>query len=115
MHFTDTRENKIFHDHLLSVNPNELSKLTKVAPLIKLSLGSLDKFCNSKERENLLLIRKGVVATENITKGQIIEAKHLIYARPANHIDSSQLKMLIGKKSIKNILKGEMLKFNMFN
>ena len=115
VHFTDTRENKIFHDHFLSLNPNELSELTKVAPLIKLSLGSLDKFCNNKEKENLLLIRKGVVAAENIIKGQIIEAKHLMYARPANYIDSSQLKMLIGKKSIKNILKGETLQFNMFN
>jgi len=115
VHFTDTRENKIFHDHLLSVNPSELSELTKVASLVKLSLGSVDKFCNSKERENLLLIRKGVVAAKDIKIGKIIEAKDLMYARPASDIDSSQLKTLIGKKILKNITKGEKLNFNMFN
>ena len=115
VHFTDTREDKIFHDHLLSVNPSELSELTKTLPLIKQCLGKDDKFCNHNEAKNLLAIRKGLVAARDIRIGKVIEINDLMYARPATEIDSSQINKLIGKKSTKNITQGKILSFDMFN
>lgn len=113
VHFTDSRENKIFHDHLLSLNPKELLELTKNAPLIKMSFGEHDKFCNQAEKNILLAIRKGIVAANHIEAGQIIEIKDIMYARPSTFISSNAFKKLIGKKSLYNIEKGATIKFNM--
>ncbi len=113
VHFTDSRENKVFHDHFLSLNPKELSELTKTAPLIKKSMGKYDKFCNEEEKDNLSAIRKGIIAANNIKAGQIIESKNIMYARPSKFIPASDFKKLLGQKAIKNIKKGTSIKLDM--
>lgn len=114
VHFTDSRENKKFHDHHLSLIPEELKELSISVSSIKKSLGTYDKFCSKIEENNLLGLRKGIIAAHNIIKGKIIERTDLMYARPANNIDSSKINTLIGKKSTCDIKKGQSITYIMF-
>ena len=112
VHFTDSRDDKIFHDHHLSLVPSELKELSISASNIKKSLGSYDKFCSEPEKNNLLALRKGIIAAHDIPKGQVIEKKDLMYARPSNEIDSSKILTLLGKKPKCNIERGQLINYN---
>ena len=113
VHFTDSRDNKIFHDHHLSLIPEELKELSMSAASIKKSLGSYHKVCSVLEKNNLLALRKGIIAARNIKKGKIIEKDDLMYARPSNDIDSSKIMTLLEKKSICNIESGQLISYKM--
>ena len=54
-----------------------------------------------------------IIKKSNI-KGKIIERTDLMYARPANNIDSSKINTLIGKKSTCDIKKGQSITYIMF-
>ena len=106
VHFTDSRENKIFHDHALSLNPSELKDIVNISKKIKLSLGEYKKVCLDIEKDSLLLIRKGLIAAKEIKAGKIIDKEDLMYARPASDFDSNKLLSLIGKVCSSDIEKG---------
>ena len=106
VHFTDSRENKIFHDHALSLNPSELKDIVDSSKKIKLSLGEYKKVCLDIEKDNILLIRKGLVAGKEIKAGKIIDKEDLMYARPATEFNSGELLSLIGKVCSSDIEKG---------
>jgi len=113
VHFTDSRENKTFHDHHLSLVPAELKELSMSVFNIKKSLGTYNKFCSRIEKNNLLALRKGVIAAYDIRKGKIIEKPDLMYARPSNNIDSGKISTLIGKKLTCDIKSGQSINFKM--
>lgn len=114
VHFTDSREGKVFHDHHLSLVPKELAELSSSVPNIKKSLGVYGKFCLKIEKENLLSLRKGIVASKNMAKGKIIEEEDLLYARPSIDLDYSKLFSLLGKEIVCDIEKGERISEAMF-
>ncbi len=59
--------------------------------------------------------RRSLVADADIPKGTVIEAKHLTWKRPASGISPKEIKVLIGKKAVRDIEFDEVLKWEMFS
>ena len=110
VHFTDRKTGRDFHDHALSFEPQELTHLIKSANLIKKSLGSLGKFVQPCEQDLVLLVRKGIVAANDLRAGQVLGEDDLIYARPSTEFSSAELKDLIGKTLKQDIASGHLIK-----
>ncbi len=113
-HFTDTRKNKSFRDHKVSLNLLETKELIEDLKRIKDMLGSGEKKPTKNEikSKHIYSFRRGVFLNKNISKGQVIEEKDLISLRPNVGIDARLYSKVIGKKAKRNILKLEKLFFN---
>lgn len=113
-HFTDTRKNKSFRDHKVSLNLLETKELIEDLKRIKDMLGSGEKKPTKNEikSKHIYSFRRGVFLNKNISKGQVIEEKDLISLRPNVGIDARLYSKVIGKKAKRNILKLEKLFLN---
>lgn len=106
MHFTDQKQNREFRDHALSFDFEDLKTFVKLSKEIRLSVGAYEKKVQSCESQQVLLMRKGIVATKNLKAGDILRHEDLMYARPATEFHASDLSTLIGKKINQDIQSG---------
>lgn len=106
-HFTDTRKNKIFRDHKVSLTPNETVDLIKDLKKINELQGSgVKKPTKSEVKSNhIISFRRGVFLNKDYMKGQKILEKDLVFLRPNVGLDSRNYKKIIGKKVKINIKK----------
>ena len=58
------------------------------------------------EKDNLKLIRKGLIASKDLDINHEITEDDIAYARPANFFSSSEKSLIIGKKTKTIIKKG---------
>ena len=69
-HFTLSRNMK-GPDHKASLEPNELKFMVKAIRNISLALGSSQKKPTKSEKKNIKVVRKSLVAAEDINRGEI--------------------------------------------
>ena len=99
-------------DHKISLNPKEMKNfIDKIRDTEKL-LGSYKKKPTKDELEMRKYARRGVVAKKNINKGEKISLKNIAFKRPSTFIPAENVKLIIGKKTIKKILSDTPIKFN---
>lgn len=108
-HFTDNKKRK-FRDHHLSLNLNELKKLRRNADMIKNMLGEYNKKPNFFEKKNKVIFEKGLIASQNILKGESIKKKKIGYARSAYHFHCNDIKKILNKKAKYLIKEGSLIK-----
>ena len=98
------------NDHYHSCTPNSLSKALDSLDRIKILLG---KEIQELPIEQELPARKGarrsLYLTGNISSGEILKGDDLIELRPFNGICASRINEVIGKKLIKDLIKGDAL------
>ena len=84
VHFTDSRENKVFRDHKVSLTQKELLNFVKYIKQVKILKGSpLKKPTNSEIKNNhIFSFRRGVFLNKNLNSNQIVNEKDLISLRP---------------------------------
>jgi len=113
-HFTDTRKNKTFRDHKVSLDLNETKDLISDIKRITDLLGTNLKKPTSSEikSKHVTSFRRGVFLNKDLKKGTQIKANDLIYLRPNVGTDVRHYKKIIGKKIKKNIKKLEKLIIN---
>lgn len=109
VHFTDQKEGREFRDHSLSFDSLDLKNFIKIANEIRQSLGSYNKEIQPSEKENINIIRKGIIAADDIKEGEILSAEKLMYSRPATEFTSLDLPKIIGKKVNRTILRGHLI------
>jgi N,N'-diacetyllegionaminate synthase len=114
VHFTDNKKNKSIRDHALSFDFNDLKHIAEYKNNIKKISGYINKKIQKSEKANIPIIRKGIVASNNIKKLKIIEPFDLQFARPANNFSYEEAYKLIGKKIKFNKKKGEVIQRNDF-
>ena len=100
-HFTLNKELE-GPDHKSSLNPKELKQMIKLIRVFEKSVGKYQKSISKSESQNLLFIRKSIVAKKKIIKGEKFSKKNLTCKRPGNGISPMLWERLIGKKSKKN-------------
>ena len=100
-HFTLDKELK-GPDHKSSLSPKELKQMIKLIRVFEKSVGKYQKTISKSEAQNLLFIRKSIVARKKIKKGEKFSKKNLTCKRPGNGISPMFWEKLIGKKSKKN-------------
>ena len=110
-HFTDTRKNKNFRDHKVSLTLSETKELIIDLKRIKSFLGTKNKKPTLSEvkSKHTISFRRGVYLNKDLEKGKVIKESDLVYLRPNVGIDARNYKSIIGKKVKKRINKLEKL------
>lgn len=103
-HFTD---DNLRHgpDHKFSMNPKNWNKMIVESRNLENALGNGSKVIEKNEKETSLIQRRGVYASRNLRKGEILKRNMTICLRPkpANSISPFEIDKFIGKTLIKNI------------
>ena len=113
-HFTDTRKNKIFRDHWVSLTHDETLELGKDLKRISCFLGTETKKPTVSEikSNNIHTMRRAVYLSKDLNKGETIKENDLVYLRPNAGMDTKNFKKIIGKRARKNIKKLEKIIIN---
>jgi N,N'-diacetyllegionaminate synthase len=104
-HFTDSRKNKKFRDHKISLTPEETVDLIKDINRIKKLMGNYQKKPTKNEVKSghLSSFRRAVYLNKDLKAGEIIREKDLVFLRPNHGVDARNYKKIIGKKIKKKI------------
>ena len=99
-------------DHKFSMDPTSWKEMILRSRELEQSLGVCEK--NRKKRNtNSYRSEKSYKSKNNISKGQIITKSNIISLRPCpkNGIEPFEEKKILGKKIKKNIVKGDLIKW----
>lgn len=108
-HFTLSKKLK-GPDHKASLEPGELIKMISFIRDTENMLGSKNKIITKSEQKTKLLVRKSLVASKNINKGEIFSYKNITTKRPGKGISPFGIEKILGKKSFKNYKKDQFIK-----
>jgi N,N'-diacetyllegionaminate synthase len=97
-------------DHKASLEPDELMAMITAIRDVKKILGSYEKRPTKSEKTIMKLVRKSIIANQDIKKGSILNKNMFIIKRPGTGMPPEKLESLIGKKAIREIKKDEMIK-----
>lgn len=111
-HFTLDKEMK-GPDHKASLEPDELKDMVNEIRHIEKGLGDGIKKPTENEEKIKKIARKSVVADDNISEGTELNENMLVIKRPGNGIPPKHLKKLIGKKTVREIGKDELISWDM--
>ena len=100
-HYTLSR-NMEGPDHKASLEPSELKQMVESIRNIELALGDGVKQAQASEIENKKIVRKYIVAKEEIKKGDVFSAKNLTTLRTDEGLSASLWNNIIGLKSSKD-------------
>lgn len=107
-HFT-LDKNSQGPDHLASLEPHELKSMIDSVRNIEDAMGNGIKSPSDKEKKNMLVARKSIVASKDIMKNEIFTTENLTTKRPGTGISPMKLEKVIGKTAIKNFSKDEII------
>lgn len=97
-HFTLDR-NMAGPDHKASLEPREFKKMVEAIRNVEKALGNGIKRPMPSELKNRVLVRKSIVASRNVKKGQAFSGKNITTKRPASGMNPMQWDIVIGKKA----------------
>jgi N,N'-diacetyllegionaminate synthase len=106
VHFTDKKTDRDFHDHALSFEPQELKAFIESAGLIRSALGSYNKTVQPCEVDLVPIVRKGLVAANDLPSGHVITRDDLMYCRPSIPFSSADVDVVVGKTLNDDVPKG---------
>ncbi len=89
-------------DHKASIEFNDLKKMVNSIRNIEKALGSTKKEVTSSEIANISIVRKSIVASKDIKKGELFSEDNLTTKRPGTGISPMKWDDLIGKPANRN-------------
>ena len=109
-HFTLNRNLK-GPDHKASLEPEELKNMVIAIRNIEEAIsGDGIKKPSNSEKKNITIARKSIHLKKSIKAGERITENHLIPLRPGNGISPMKWNECVGKKAIRDIPEGTMIK-----
>ena len=108
-HFTLDR-NLPGPDHAASLEPEELKSMVKAIRNIERALGDGIKQPSESEIKNIPIVRKSIVASIKIRKGEFFSRKNLTVKRPGTGISPMEWDEVMGKVSIQDFNCDELIK-----
>lgn len=108
-HFTINRNLK-GPDHKASLMPIELKQMVDKIRKVEISLGSYEKKPTLREKKNMSIARKSIVASKNIKKGDIFSIFNITCKRPGTGLSPMLIPKLLGKVSKKNYKRDQLIK-----
>ncbi len=109
VHFTDCKTGREFRDHALSCDPSDMETLVAAVPRIRASIGSGTKERQPAEVDNLIAVRKGVIAARNLSAGTVLRSDDLVFARPASEFAAHEIIDLPGKTLNVDLKMGDLI------
>ena len=108
-HFTDTKNRK-GPDIICSMDPQELSELSKAAEMIFKSNGTKKEISNI-EKKTAKFAFSSVVSIKDIERGEKFTLKNLWVKRPGTgDFPAHKINILLGKKAKQKILKNRLIR-----
>ena len=107
-HFT-LNQNLYGPDHKASLNFSEFKNMVSSIRNIEKSLGEEKKTLSIAEIKNSKIVKKSIVASKNIMKGDLFSEDNITTKRPGYGISPMKWEKIIGKKSKKNFKKDEFI------
>ena len=111
-HFTDDNLRN-GPDHLFSMNPETWRQMIDRTRELEKSLGFEEKKIEKNETETVILQRRALRAIKDLKSGEKINDQNVIALRPCpkNGILPYEKEQILGKKLNKNIIKGDLIKW----
>lgn len=109
-HFTYSKRNQKFQDHYLSADPSEFEDMVRKIRQIEMISGKYMKKTMPCEYKLKINARRSIAAGKAISKNKRIVMSDIIWVRPAVGFKVGQEHLVIGKKSTRNIKRGEIIK-----
>lgn len=109
-HFTLDKKMK-GPDHSSSLDPKGFTELVKGIREIEKSLGSSIKQPTESEKLNINGMKRSLVYSMSISKGEILNEEHFAYKRPFNGISPNFETYFLGKKLKQNVTLDELVSF----
>ena len=97
-------------DHSASLNPDKFKQMCIAIRNTEIILGNKSKRPTKSEIKNIKIVRKSLVASKFIRKGEIFTLSNITAKRPGNGISPMKIKYLIGKRAKKNFKIDEIIK-----
>ena len=113
-HFTHDK-NLPGNDHYHAMNHEDLKSFIATMDRDLELIGGTKKYSLPDEEPARKNARRSLVADTDISKGTVIERKHLTWKRPAFGISPQFINDLLGKKAMVDIKKDEILFWNQFS
>lgn len=107
-HFTLSNNDK-GPDHKASLNPEDFKKMVNAIRNIELSMGSQKKLTNS-EKKNIHFVRKSIVTTREIKRGEKFTTRNIAIKRPGNGISPMLWYKYLNKTSKKKYKANQLIK-----
>ena len=100
-HFTLDRKMK-GPDHKASLEPKELKVMVSAIRNVEKAIGNGIKRPSPSEMENRTIVRKSIVASRNIKKGEAFSEENITTKRPGTGINPMLWNNVIGRKAMKS-------------
>lgn len=97
-HFTDSRVNKTFRDHMVSLTRDEVLVMIEEIKEIEDLKGSKVKTPLPVEGDHIVTFRRAVYPSKDLKKGTVLTEDNLTVLRPNHGIDAREFYSVIGKK-----------------
>ena len=89
-------------DHQASLESNELKAMVKAIRNIERAMGSFEKQPSPSESINIEIVRKSIVASQIIKKGDLLTENNIMVKRPGNGISPMKWDSVIGAIAAKD-------------
>jgi N,N'-diacetyllegionaminate synthase len=107
-HFTLSRELP-GPDHRASLEPAELIAMVGAIRNVEVAMGSGIKRPTESENRNKIIVRKSIVAKQNISKGEIFTLENIATKRPGAGISPMKWDEILGKVAKRNFVVDELI------
>ena len=113
-HFTDSRTDKVFRDHKVSLTKSEVGDLINEIKTIAQLHGNPNKEPTKSEIESghITTFRRAVYPSRDITPGEVFSEDNLTILRPNHGVDAREYFEIVGKRTKKSILKYQKISFD---
>ncbi len=99
-------------DHKASLEPKELKAMVRAIRNIEKALGSSEKNLSPSESVNIEVVRKSIVASKSIQKGDLLTNKNITIKRPGNGISPMKWDDFIDTIATKNYQKDDFIQLS---
>ena len=103
-HFTDSRENKEFRDHKVSLTRDEVHELIAEIKDINTLKGNPIKQPLEVEGDHVVTFRRAVYPSKDLKKGHVLTEEDLTVLRPNHGIDARQFDDVVGKRLKEDVI-----------
>jgi sialic acid synthase SpsE len=100
-------------DHAGSLDPDGFRSYVGSVRRTEIALGGRDRVISEAEKEERVYARRGIYASREIGRGELIASSHLVCLRPNTGIGAESIREVLGRRARVDIPEGVPLDFSM--